>query len=92
MPHLSQRFLSTGNDMRMDSTLRVVATLSIFPTMDQVSESINFYRLMYKGNRLIYTFRSSIEQVAWALNERPWKTLEYEIPAERFNACVTSIG
>lgn len=36
--------------------------------------------------------QAKLNAVARRLNERPGKTLKFETPAERFNACVASIG
>jgi IS30 family transposase len=45
-----------------------------------------------KGTDLSIYSQAKLNAVAGQLNERPRKTLEYETPAERFNACVASIG
>jgi transposase, IS30 family len=37
-------------------------------------------------------YQAKLNAVARELNERPRKTLNYETAAERFNACVASIG
>ncbi len=45
-----------------------------------------------KGTNLSIHSQAKLSAVARQLNERPRKTLEYETPAARFNACVASIG
>jgi IS30 family transposase len=45
-----------------------------------------------KGTDLSLYSQAHLNKVAQQLNERPRKTLEFETPAKKFNACVASTG
>jgi IS30 family transposase len=92
--------LDRGSEFAAHPRLKMEANIDVYfcdpssPWQRGTNENTNRLLRQYfpKGTDISVHSQAKLNAVARRLNERPRKTLNYETPAHRFNACVASTG